>query len=105
MAERAGGRGFWRGLFFGLLLGVVAMLALAWIFPPLRAPEVTSDALVAPGAPGAPGGGAAATAPKVLIEGLPPTPASTAAPPVTTPPVPEAAPDLPPGGASLVPPG
>jgi hypothetical protein len=101
MARRGSRRGFWRGLFFGLLLGAAVLLVLAWLFPPLRAPDVESGALVVPAAPEAPETPAAA--PRPLIEDLPGAPASTAAPRVAAPAA-EPAPDLPAEGPPLVPP-
>ena len=46
--------GFWRGVLTGLVVTLVAVLALAWVFPPLRAPEVDDAMQVAPAPPGAP---------------------------------------------------
>jgi hypothetical protein len=103
MARRPRTRGFWRGLFAGLLLALVAMLALAWFFPPLQPPEVTPESLSAPPAPEAPAGVAEPTVP--APQGLLPEPPR--APLIEGLAAPEAAPALPEGGAgspSLVPP-
>lgn len=53
MAARTGG-GFWRGFLVGLVLSLGIGLALAWVFPPLYAPEVDETSLAAPKGPDAP---------------------------------------------------
>jgi hypothetical protein len=99
MARGSGTRGFWRGLLTGLLLAAAAGLALAWLFPPLRPPEVAGEALVPP-EPLAPPG-AVAEPPRAGGGGLLPPPAG--APLVAGRPAPEASPKRPAEGASLVP--
>jgi hypothetical protein len=54
MARRTGGRGFWAGFLTGLVIVVLAALALAWIYPPLQPPALDDGALEPPGAPDAP---------------------------------------------------
>lgn len=80
MAARKGG-GFWRGVAVGLLLAVLAALALAWSFPPLRAPDVDARSLAAPTAAAEPG-------PATPEDGLPPI----AAPAGVAPPAPDRTP-------------
>lgn len=53
MAARSGG-GFWRGFLTGALLAAGIALALAWTFPPLRAPQVDETSFRPPGAPSEP---------------------------------------------------
>ncbi len=94
--------GFWRGVLTGLVVALAAALALAWWFPPLRAPEVGDELQVAPPPPGAPSGGAApgpllAPAPGPLIDGMP------AAHPQDQAPEPPAGSPGPSPGPSLVP--
>jgi hypothetical protein len=99
MARRTGGRGFWAGFFTGLVIVVLAALALAWIYPPLQPPAIDDGALEAPGAPGAPPANAGAPeplltpAPGPVVDGLP-GPAAPA----------EDGPAPGPGSPSLVPP-
>lgn len=73
MATPAGTHGFWRGLATGLAVAGLAALALAWAFPPLRAPDVAAEALLRPAAPEAPD--RVAAAPDPTVEGLLPAPA------------------------------
>lgn len=86
MAARKGG-GFWRGVVVGLLLAVLAALALAWSFPPLRAPDVDAGALASPGPLAAPTA-AAEPGPATPEDGLPPI----AAPAGVAPPAPDRTP-------------
>lgn len=51
MAGGRRGTGFWRGFVVGLLLAAAVALLLAWLNPPLRAPEVAPGATEAPPAP------------------------------------------------------
>jgi hypothetical protein len=90
--------GFWRGVLAGIVVTLAAVLALAWAFPPLRAPEVDDAMQVAPAPPGAPA--AAATpgpmltpAAGPLVDGLPGAPAHPQG----------ATPEQPAGSPSLVP--
>jgi hypothetical protein len=76
MARRAGGRGFWAGFLTGLVIVVLAALALAWIYPPLQPPVVDEGMLEPPAAPGAPDRAAApgpllTPAPGPVVEGVP----------------------------------
>jgi hypothetical protein len=76
MARRAGGRGFWAGFLTGLVIVVLAALALAWIYPPLQPPVVDEGMLEPPAAPGTPDNAAApgpllTPAPGPVVEGLP----------------------------------
>ena len=48
--------GFWRGVLAALVVVIVAALALAWLYPPLRAPEVDEGMQVPPAPPSAPPG-------------------------------------------------
>ena len=63
MAAQARSGGFWRGVFTGLVVAAVLAAALAWLFPPLRAPEIPPGTLDAPAAPGTPVGQAAPQSP------------------------------------------
>jgi hypothetical protein len=99
MARRTGGRGFWAGFLTGLVIVVLAALALAWIYPPLQPPALDADALDAPGAPEAPEG--SATAPGQLLTPAP-GPVVDGLPSLTAPREDRAAPG--PGSPSLVPP-
>jgi len=77
MARGTGGRGFWSGVFAGLVIAALAALALAWIYPPLQPPAVDEGVLDPPVPPRAPGAEAAAPgplltpAPGPVVGGLP----------------------------------
>ena len=71
--------GFWRGVLTGLVLTLVAALALAWAFPPLHAPELDDAMQTPPAPPEAPAPGASSApmltpAPGALVDGLPAAP-------------------------------
>jgi len=93
--------GFWRGALAGLVVVIVAALALAWLYPPLRAPEVDEGMQVPPAPPSAPPGVAAdgasgpmlTPAPGPIVDGVGSPPAHPEAP----------AADAPAGSPSLVP--
>lgn len=72
MATQAAAHGFWRGVFTGLVIAAALAAALAWFFPPLRAPEIPPGTLDAPSAPGTPDGQAAPPSPG---QATPPAPA------------------------------
>lgn len=55
-----GTHGFWRGILAGIVVAIAAALLLAWVYPPLRAPEVDNGMQVPPAPPGVPGGAAEA---------------------------------------------
>lgn len=53
MAPRKGG-GFWRGILTGLVMALAITAGLVWTFPPLRAPLVDKESLIAPTPPDSP---------------------------------------------------
>jgi hypothetical protein len=73
---QGGTHGFWRGVFSGILVVLLVALALAWFYPPLRAPEP-------PAAPGGAGGAREpmlTPAPGPIVEGVGTAPAPPQAP-------------------------
>ena len=101
MAGQTRARGFWRGFFSGIVLAVLAGLALAWFYPPVPAtpPEVAPASLVPPQAPEQPQAVSEPEKPRPQGSLMPPPPPG---PLIAVSPGPEAAPGRP-GSSSLVP--
>jgi hypothetical protein len=83
---QGGTHGFWRGVFSGILVVLLVALALAWFYPPLRAPELDDGIQIAPEPPAAPAGAGGARGPMLtpapgpIVEGVGTAPAPPRAP-------------------------